>query len=77
MHVRVTQGWGPNVCERFQWTGLTSWRVVIKQDIVPQLPPLFSYHVDTEPHYDSDNLVEPGFGFWHDLMTYLHLIDPS
>lgn len=61
----------------FNGLGLTSWRVVNKQDIVPQLPPLFSYHVDTEQLYNSDNLVQPGLGCWHDLMTYLHLIDPS
>jgi hypothetical protein len=28
----------------FNQLGLTSWRVVNKQDIVPHLPPLFSYH---------------------------------
>jgi hypothetical protein len=61
----------------FNGLGLTSWRVVNKQDIVPYLPPLFSHHVDTEQLYDSDNLVQPGFGCWHALTTYLHLIDPS
>jgi hypothetical protein len=61
----------------FNQLGLTSWRVVNKQDIVPHLPPLFSYHVDTEQLYDSDNRVQPGFGCWHALATYLHLIDSS
>jgi hypothetical protein len=61
----------------FNGLGLTSWRVVNKQDIVPLLPPLFSQHVDTEQLYDSDNLVQPGFVCWHALATYLHLIDRS
>jgi len=61
----------------FNRLGLTSWRVVNKQDIVPHLPPLLSHHVDTEQLYDSDNIVQPGFGCWHALTTYLHLIDPS
>jgi Lipase (class 3) len=61
----------------FNGLGLSSWRVVNKQDIVPYLPPLLSYHVDTEQLYDSDNVVQPGFGCWHALTTYLHLIDPS
>ena len=61
----------------FNGLGLTSWRVVNKQDIVPLLPPLFSQHVDTERLYDFDNLVQPGFGCWHALTTYLHLIDRS
>jgi predicted lipase len=61
----------------FNGLGLTSWRVVNKQDIVPLLPPLFSHHVNTEQLYDSDNRVQPGFGCWHAIATYLHLIDSS
>ena len=62
----------------FNGLGLTSWRVVNQQDIVPHLPPgLFYEHINTERLYNSDNLVQPSFGCWHSLATYLHLIDPS
>jgi hypothetical protein len=62
----------------FNNLGLTSWRVVNKQDIVPYLPPgLFFEHVNTEQLYDSDNLVQPSLGCWHSLATYLHLIDAT
>jgi Lipase (class 3) len=61
----------------FNKLGLTSWRIVNKQDIVPHLPPLFLQHVDTLQLFDSDNKVHPSFGCWHALSTYLYLIDPT
>jgi hypothetical protein len=61
----------------FNNLGLTSWRIVNKQDIVPHLPPLFLQHVNTQQLFDSDNKVHPSFGCWHALSTYLYLIDPT
>ena len=64
--------------DAFNRLGLTSWRIVNKQDIVPYLPPgLFYQHVDTEELYDFDGVVQPSFGCWHSLSTYLHLLSPA
>jgi hypothetical protein len=64
--------------DAFNRLGLTSWRIVDKQDIVPHLPPgLFYEHVNTEKLYDSDGVVKPSFGCWHSLATYLHLLNPA
>jgi Lipase (class 3) len=64
--------------DAFNRLGLTSWRIVNKQDIVPHLPPgLFYDHVDTQELFDSDKIVQPSFGCWHSLATYLHLLDSS
>jgi Lipase (class 3) len=64
--------------DAFNRLGLTSWRIVNKQDIVPHLPPgLFYKHVDTEELYDSQGVVQPSFGCWHSLATYLHLLNAS
>jgi hypothetical protein len=64
--------------DAFNRLGLTSWRIVNKQDIVPHLPPgLFYQHVNTEELYDSDGVVQPSFGCWHSLATYLHLLGPA
>jgi predicted lipase len=64
--------------DAFNRLGLASWRVVNKQDIVPHLPPgLFFQHVNTEQLHDSDGIVQPSFGCWHSLATYLHLLNPA
>jgi hypothetical protein len=64
--------------DAFNRLGLTSRRIVNKQDIVPHLPPgLFYEHVNTEELYDSDNVVKPSFGCYHSLATYLHLLNSA
>jgi hypothetical protein len=64
--------------DAFNRLGLTSWRVVNKQDIVPHLPPgLFYQHVNTEQLYDSNGVVNPSFSCWHSLATYLHLLNST
>ena len=68
--------------DAFNALKLTSWRVVNQQDVVPTVPfgvpPSIMYqHVDTEQPYNSDGLVQPGWGCAHALATYLHLIDPA
>jgi Lipase (class 3) len=66
----------------FNSLGLTSWRIVNKQDIVPRMPPgmppafLFQ-HINAEQLYDSSGTVRPSVGCQHALTTYLHLIDPA
>ena len=64
--------------DAFNALGLTSWRIVNKQDFVPSLPPgIFYRHVNTEFLFDSKGKVQPGFPCCHSLATYLNLIDPS
>jgi predicted chitinase len=61
----------------FDGLGLTSWRIVNKQDLVPQLPSeFFGYkHVGVEQAYDSTGLVQANPSCWHAMATYLALID--
>jgi triacylglycerol lipase len=66
----------------FNALGLTSWRIVNRQDIVPRLPPgippIFLFqHVNAERLYDSGGKVRPSVGCQHALTTYLNLIDPK
>ena len=63
----------------FNALGLTSWRVVNRPDLVPQLPPTsFGFSdIDTLQQFDSTGKVKPSLGCWHALATYLSLIDPT
>ncbi|MBD2681280.1 MULTISPECIES: alpha/beta fold hydrolase [Nostoc] len=54
-----------------------SWRVVNRPDIVPTLPPMFAgyAHVASEYPVNSDHLTKHCLSCWHDLETYLYLLD--
>lgn len=56
-------------------------RVVNTMDIVPKLPavlPAFPYmHVGSALEFDSIGQVKDDPKAWHDLLTYLHLLDPA
>jgi Lipase (class 3) len=59
--------------------GLTSWRVVNKPELVPNLPPdIFGYaHVDEIQLIDSSGKVNDGIACALSLETYLHMLDSS
>lgn len=61
----------------FDALGLTSWRIVNKQDLVPMaLGQLLGYqHIGVEQLYNWAELVQPNPGCWHAMATYLALID--
>ncbi len=63
----------------FNALGLTSWRFANGPDVVPDLPPyiLGFRHVDTLCALSSAGKVTPSVGCWHELATYLSLIDPT
>ena len=67
----------PTFAAAFDALGLTSWRIVNTQDLVPQLPSgLLGYkHIGVEQAYDSTGLVQPNPSCWHAMATYLALID--
>lgn len=60
----------------------SNWRFVNSPDVVPKLPlrlpPLFPY-ADVGPAHDLDSIgkVIVNAHAWHDLDTYLHLLDPT
>ena len=61
---------------------ITSWRVVNKNDIVPNLPPriplLLNYqHVNGELLIDSSAFAKRNILCRHVLETYLHALDPA
>ena len=66
----------------FNALGLTSWRIVNKEDLVPRMPPGFPptflfQHVNAEQLYNSSGKVRPTVVCRHAITTYLHLIDAS
>ena len=65
--------------DTFNGFGLTSWRIVNAQDIVPNVPPdVWSYrHVDALSLFDSFDKVQPTAGCAHAMPTYFHLLDAS
>jgi Lipase (class 3) len=62
---------------KFGQLGITSWRIVNELDIVPKLPFLGFAHVAEEHAYNSGSSVNWSLACWHDLATYLNLLDPS
>lgn len=61
---------------------ITSWRIVNSYDIVPRLPfripgILDFEHVNTEYRYSSGGEVKFSPVCWHEMQTYLHLLDPE
>ena len=57
-------------------------RVVNQPDVVPKVPfrlwPIFPYgDFGAELALDSGGQVKPDIHAWHDLLTYLHLLDPK
>jgi hypothetical protein len=62
---------------KFDGFGITSWRIVNELDLVPKLPFLGFWHVETEYLYNSGSSVEWSVDCWHSLNTYLHLLDPK
>ncbi len=64
---------------KFNSLALTSWRIVNRPDLVPNVPPTwFGFvHVNSEVMLDSKGAVKPTVGCWHSLQTYLHLLDAS
>jgi triacylglycerol lipase len=63
----------------FNALGLTSWRVVNKPDLVPNLPPdFFGYgHVNAQTLVDSTGKVKSTLGCAHAMATYLSMLDPT
>jgi triacylglycerol lipase len=62
---------------KFGQLGITSWRIVNELDIVPKLLFLGFTHVAEEHAYNSGASVNWSLACWHDLATYLNLLDPS
>jgi len=61
---------------------LDSWRIVNKQDLVPDLPLyvpiLFDYeHVQTVYEFSSSGMVKWNPVCWHSIATYLHWLDKN
>jgi len=66
--------------ERFNSLGLSSFNIIVSQDLVPQLPDeiLGFKHVSAEHHLSSDGVVANiPLVCTHPLQTYLSLLDPS
>jgi len=59
--------------------GLTSWRIVNSQDLVPNLPwDILGYrHVDEQELFSSLGKVKSSIACAHALATYMSLIDPD
>jgi hypothetical protein len=62
---------------RFDQLGITSWRIVNELDIVPKLPAIGFTHVVTEYSYTSGSSVDWSLSCWHELATYLNLLDAT
>jgi Lipase (class 3) len=62
---------------RFDQLGIASWRIVNELDIVPKLPAIGFTHVATEYSYTSGSSVDWSLACWHELATYLNLLDPT
>lgn len=63
----------------FNKLGFKSWRFANAPDLVPRLPPeIFGFrHVNDLCQLNSAGKVQPNFGCWHALETYLSLINPA
>ena len=61
----------------FDRLGIASWRIVNELDLVPKLPFIGFTHVATEYLYTSGDLVDWSLTCWHELATYLNLLDPT
>jgi triacylglycerol lipase len=91
-HARKGKSGKPQICtfgsprvgdaafaQEFNELGLTSWRIVNKQDLVPHIPfDILGYkHVDALQLFDSRDLVRWSPVCCHEMDTYLALIDPA
>jgi hypothetical protein len=62
---------------KFDALGITSWRIVDEPDLVPKLPVVGFYHIQTEYSFSSLSFVVWTFACFHYLETYLHWLDPK
>ena len=64
----------------FHGLPIDSWRIANAQDLVPDVPPgwLFGYrHVEDAYIFTSENVTKYSPSCWHDMRTYLHLLDAA
>lgn len=67
----------PTFAAAFDALPITSWRIVNELDLVPKVPIIGFEHVATPQYYNSGWSTKWSIECWHNLDTYLHLINAS
>jgi hypothetical protein len=77
LHLRLAARRRRRVCGQIRPARDHLWRIVNELDIVPKLPFLGFAHVAEEYANNSGPSVNRSLACWHDLATYLNLLDAS